>query len=150
AGAPAGRRVTLAYVFPASLQPHDLRRVVIELGAEMRAQTVEGPGYLALDAATDEPEEAIRANALAFLQGRMRTVELHPDVWRAVTIADPADTEARLAEVDESKYSYRELDDFSDTLKRRLLNVAEVSKVQRSGVLNEQIYLEYSQERLAK
>jgi multidrug efflux pump subunit AcrB len=152
AGSPAGRRVTLAYVFPTSLSPHDLRRVVAQLGERMgpATLTIEGPGYLGLDAATDESEEAVRANALAFLQDRMRTVELHPDVWRAVTIVDPADAESRLAEVDESKYSYRELDDFSDALKRRLLNVAEVSKVTRSGVLSEQIDLEYSQERLAK
>src|SRR5262249_45037055 len=79
-----------------------------------------------------------------------RTVELHPDVWRAVIVVDPKDAEAKLAEVAESKYTYRELDDATDALKRRLLGVTEVSKVTRSGVLSEQIYLEYSQERLAK
>lgn len=152
-----GRRVTLAYAFPASLDPHSLRRVMAQLGDYVREHDlgrdvipIEGPGYLGLDAATDMPEERIREGALRFLQTRMRTVELHPDVWRAVVIIDPKDTEQKLALVDESKYSYRELDDFSDALKRRLLGIPEVSKVTRSGVLSEQIYLEYSQERLAK
>ncbi len=151
------RRVTLAYAFPASLEPHALRRVVAQLGAYLRerdlahdVQTIEGRGFLGVDGATDLSEERLRESALAFLQERMRTVELHPDVWRAVVIVDPAETEKRLAEVAESKYSYKELDLYTDELKRRLQGVAEVSKVSRSGVLPEQIYLEYSQDQLAK
>jgi multidrug efflux pump subunit AcrB len=151
------RRVTLAYAFPASLDPRDLRRSISQLadyvkekGLARDVREIEGAGVLGLDAATDLPEERIRDGALNFLKDRMRTVELHPDVWRAVVIIDPKDTEARLAEVVESKYSYRELDDFTDSLKRRLLGVPEVSKVTRSGVLSEQVYLEYSQERLVK
>src|SRR5262249_26299920 len=143
--------------FPASLDPHDLRRTIAQLADYVRehdlgkdVMEIEGNGFLGLDAATDMPEERIREGALRFLQDRMRTVELHPDVWRAVVIIDPKDTEAKLAAVEESKYSYRELDDFTDALTRRLLGVPEVSKVTRSGVLSEQIYLEYSQERLAK
>ena len=41
------------------------------------------------------------------------------------------------------------LDDFTDLIQRTLQRVPEVSKVQRAGVLGEEIYLEYSDDRLA-
>ena len=44
---------------------------------------------------------------------------------------------------------YRDLDRFTDLIKRALQTVPQVSKVTRAGLLPEQIYLEYSQERLA-
>jgi hypothetical protein len=47
------------------------------------------------------------------------------------------------------KYSYRELDDFTDLISRTLLGIPQASKTQRAGVLNQTIYLDYSQERLA-
>ena len=47
------------------------------------------------------------------------------------------------------RYSYRQLDDFTDLIQRTLQRVPEVSKVQRAGVLGEEIYLEYSDDRLA-
>jgi multidrug efflux pump subunit AcrB len=47
------------------------------------------------------------------------------------------------------KYTYAELDHYTDLIARNLQNVDEVSKVDRSGVLPQTIYLDYSQERLA-
>ena len=47
------------------------------------------------------------------------------------------------------KYSYRELDDFTDLIGRTIQGAAEVAKIDRKGVLPEQIYLDYSQQRLA-
>jgi multidrug efflux pump subunit AcrB len=150
------RRASLAYAFPATLDPHTLRRVVQQLADYAAQQNLgkdvrvfEGRGFLGIDAATDLSEERIQEGALRFLQERMRTAELHPDVWRAIVVVDPKETETKLRAVAESKYSYRELDDFTDRLQRRLEGVEEVSKVQRSGVLSEQVYLEYSQDRLA-
>lgn len=151
------RRVTLAYAFPASLDPHALRRVTAQMGDYVIDRKLcrdvihfEGPGFLGLDAATEGSEDTIQAGALRFLQEKLRTAELHPDVWRAIVVVDPKETEDKLRAVAESKYSYRELDDFTDKLQRRLQGVEEVSKVQRSGVLPEAVYLEYSQERLAE
>jgi multidrug efflux pump subunit AcrB len=51
--------------------------------------------------------------------------------------------------VAEARYSYRELDDFTDDLKKRLQSVPEVAKVTRAGVLPEVVYLDYSQERIS-
>jgi multidrug efflux pump subunit AcrB len=154
--ATTGRRASLAYAFPANLDPKGLRRVVEQLGQYATERKIardvrffEGPGFMGLDAEGPADEATIRDGALRFLQDRMRTSELHPDVWRAVVIFDPKDTEDRLGAVVESKYSYRELDEFTDAIKHRLQSVPEVAKVQRSGVLGERIFLDFSQERLA-
>src|ERR1700730_13322198 len=47
------------------------------------------------------------------------------------------------------KYSYAELDDFSDLIARTLQGAPETSKVERRGVLPQTIYLEFSENRLA-
>src|SRR5262249_37107716 len=65
-------------------------------------------------------------------------------------IHDPRETESKLAAVAGAKYSYRELDDFTALIQRTLQGTPEVSKVDRSGVLAERIYLDYSQQRLAE
>ena len=63
---------------------------------------------------------------------------------------------AKLAAVAGEKYSYRELDEFTDIMEKALLATGRkdvgaplVAKVDRSGMLPEKIYLLYSQERLA-
>ena len=81
---------------------------------------------------------------------RLHQSEIHPDSWPAAFIRDPADTEARLAAVAGDKYSYRELDDFTDLMGRTLQGAPEVAKIDRKGVLPEQIFLDYSQQRLAE
>ena len=50
---------------------------------------------------------------------KLHQSEIHPDSWPAAFIRNPADTEARLAAVAGDKYSYRELDDFTDLMGER-------------------------------
>ena len=47
------------------------------------------------------------------------------------------------------KYTYRELDEFTDLISKTLKTLPQVSKVERKGMLDEKVYLVYSQERLA-
>jgi multidrug efflux pump subunit AcrB len=149
------KRGSLVYSFPASIDPRPLRRVLEHLATYAEGRKLasdirffEGTGFFGLDAETTQSEEEIKQGALLFLRNRMNTSELHPDVWRAIVVFDPAETEAKLRGVAEARHSYRELDDFTDTLKKRLQSVPEVAKVTRSGVLPEAVYLDYSQERL--
>jgi len=152
-----GRRASLIYAFPSTVDPKELRRVVKTMGEYAQEQGhvaqdvryLEGDGFIGLDARTDADEEKIRSLALAFVRERLRTSELHPDVWRAAVIFNPAQTETKLGEVAEAKYSYRQLDDYTDTLRKALLAVPIVSKVSRSGLLPERVFLDFSQERLA-
>jgi multidrug efflux pump subunit AcrB len=81
---------------------------------------------------------------------------IHPDAWPAFVVRAPSEISAQLKRVAGEKYSYRELDDFTDDIAKALLATARtadgpplVAKVTRTGILNEKIYLLYSQERLA-
>src|SRR5215471_15689876 len=155
AAAAAGPRAAVAVAFPQSINPSDLRelaqRWVRDVGARggEDARLFEGPGFLGVDAATNQTDEQILAGLRAFIAERIRTTELHPDAWRAAVIRDPKDTEARLAAVAGDKYSYRELDEFTDAIQKRLHLLDIVSTVDRAGVLPETVTLEYSQEKLA-
>jgi len=44
-----------------------------------------------------------------------------PDIWQPVVIRNPEDAQARLDTVAGDKYSFRELDDFTDLIKRGLM-----------------------------
>ena len=81
--------------------------------------------------------------------GGCRSPTSIPTAWGPILIRDPQTTRDRLAEVASNRYSYRQLDDFTDLIQRTLQRVPLVAKVQRAGVLPEQIYLDYSHERLA-
>jgi multidrug efflux pump subunit AcrB len=149
-------RATLVVNFPASINSRPLRRgaelaarALVDDGVGADARVLEGPGYLGIDLTTAAADEALVRALIGYAQQRMRLSELHPDVWRPVVVRDPKDTEARLATVIGDRYSYRELDEFTDQIQRYLQTVPMVSKVTRSGVVPEQVYLEYSQERLA-
>ena len=54
-----------------------------------------------------------------------------------------------LGSVAGDKYSYRELDAQTEKIEKSLKTIPQVSKVNRSGVVSEQVELLYSQERLA-
>jgi multidrug efflux pump subunit AcrB len=66
-----------------------------------------------------------------------------------VIIRDVKGTRAKLAAAGGLKYSYAQLDNFTDLISRSLLGVAQTSRVERRGVLPQAVYIEYSQERLA-
>jgi len=150
-------RVTVIYAFPLSVAPGPVRADFENIaGIASRNRTLtdlhffEGPGYVGLDARTTFDDATIRQRGEQLIQVNLHRSEIHPDAWQPAIIRDPAETEARLAEVAGAKYSYHDLDNYTDLLQRTLQGVPETSKVSRSGVLPEQIYLDYSQQRLAQ
>jgi multidrug efflux pump len=155
AGAP-GPRVAIVYGFPRSIAPRLVRthfelfgRYGEEKGAFSDVDFFEGPGFVGLDAVCARSDAHLFALADEFIRERMKASELHPDTWRAITIRDPREIESKVAAAAGDRYSYRELRDFTDLIKRTLLAVPVVAKVQVAGVLPEKVYLNYSQERLA-
>lgn len=152
----AGSRFTLVHAFPQSVSPRLIRltleefsRYTTENGIARDIRLIEGAGFVGLDGDTNEDDGALLTHVQRFAEERLRPSEMHPDSWDPVVIRDPRAAEARLASVAGAMYSYRELDDFTDLIKRTLQTIPQVSKVTRSGVLPEAIYLYYSQERLA-
>ncbi len=150
-----GVRASLVVPFPLGVEPHALREVRADLAARAAergardVRVLEGPGFLGVDALTVADDAKILETAQSYAGERLRASDVHPDVWRPFVVRDPADTERLLAEVAGERYSYRELDAYSDQLVKAVQGVAEVSKVTRAGVLGDVIYIDYSQEKLA-
>ena len=155
-GDAAAPRVSVIACVPQSIGPEALARPIgllvkeaTDTGFARDVRPILGTGFIGIDAVVEHDDAAILAFIGRFVQERLHSSEFHPDVWSPAVIRDPRDTRARLAAVAGEKYSYRELDDFTDLIKHTLQTVAQVSKIDRSGVLNEKVYLDYSQERLA-
>jgi len=158
-----GPRVTLVFGFPISISSRlvdpaidQFAKYAEKSGLARDVRLIEGPGFVAVDSATAGSDAQIIAFLDRFIRERLRASEVHPDVWDPVLIRDPAQTAAALAKNPGDRYSYREMDNFTKLIERTLLGVTValdktpiVTKVSRSGVLDEQIFLEYSQERLA-
>src|SRR5216684_228342 len=152
-----GTPVTIVYSFPQSLS---LSRTIKDAGqlfeeqAEqagiVRApQLIQGSGFIALDGISTANDASIRNFLRTFFQTRLQRSDLHPDAWDPIIVRDPQETREQLAKVVGDKYSYADLDDFSDLIARTVQGAPETSKVERRGVLPQAVYLEYSQDRLA-
>ena len=150
-------RVSIVYAFPLSVSASLVRDSFVSLVQSAVPGTLiadphffEGSGYVGVDVASALSDDQLRTLGRRIALERLHSAEIHPDAWPAVFIRNPDETQARLAAVAGDKYSYRELDNFTDLIGRTLQGAPEVAKIDRKGVLQEQIYLDYSQERLAQ
>ena len=149
-------RVTALYCFPESVSPDTVRRGFGSFSQESQhdhiftdARVLVRPGFVGIDGSSALSDSEIQAYIARYIRQRLHASELHPDAWGPILIRDTAQTREKVAGVAGDKYSYRELDDFTDLIARTLIGTPEASKYQRAGVWPEQIYLEYSQDRLA-
>ena len=149
-------RFTIVLNYPQSISSDLVRkgldlfaRFTRELGYARDIRLIDGSGFVGVDGASAESEEKLLGYMQQFFQERAQEAELDPDVWLPIVIRDPNQTVEKMRAAAGDKYSYREMDDFTDTIEKTLKTVPLVSKITRSGILNERIYLEYSQERLA-
>jgi multidrug efflux pump len=110
---------------------------------------IQGSGFVGVDVAGHFDDAAFRDVFHRFLRDRMRVSEMHADAWQEVVVRDPRETQAKLTSVAGDKYTYRELDEVTDVIEKTLKTLPIVSKVTRSGLLDEKVFLFYSQERLA-
>ena len=155
---PGVSRVSLVFVLPRKVNTQAVTPVLgafiqdlHDLHPGWNIQPLKGPGFVGVDfpAPKGVDDAGIIALSNNFLNQRLGLYQFHPDVWNPVVIRQTASTQEQLSKAGGDKYSYRELDDFSDLIARNLSMAAEVSKVNRSGVLPEQITLAYSQVQLA-
>jgi len=148
-------RATIVVSYPPAISADPFRRIgaaAVSFFADLGdddGRIVEGPGFMAIDLHATHDDETLRQTLRRFAETHLRLSELHPDVWRSIVVRDPRQTLAQLTEGAGDKFSYRELDDYTDLIQRHLQSIPLVSKVTRSGVLSEAIYLDYSQEKLA-
>ena len=155
--------ISILYCFPPVV---DKRMIVLGVTqfaeyARLRStarniRILEGPGFVGIDGESTANDKTALDALHAFLAERYGTMDVHPDAWEPFVVRDPSEVQARLAAVAGEKYSYRELDNFTDAMEKALLATARtpdgpplVAKVVRSGILPEKVYLIYSQHRLA-
>jgi hypothetical protein len=138
------------FAFPQSIAGDLVREtfgIVIRRVAERKIinspHMFEGSGFLGADFSSQLGDDQLRAAAQQVVQETVHQSELHPDAWPAVFIRDPKDTEQALTAVAGDRYSYRDLDDFTDLIGRTVQGAPQVAKIERKGVLPEQIYLTY-------
>ena len=149
-------RVAGIYCYPSSVSPAAVERPFAIFVAQAQRDGIAHDirplsvgSCSGIDFATSKSDDEIRAYGQQFIEKRLQEYDFHPDAWGPIIIRDPQSTKERIAEVASDRYSYRQLDDFTDLVQRTLQRVPEVAKVQRAGVLPEEIYLEYSDDRLA-
>lgn len=152
----AARRTALLMPYPLSVNldvPRHNRDMAFDFIKEKKAGRdavpIDGPGFVGIDADLGPDDNLIRRLAGEFISERLRPSEVHPDAWQIVLVRDPAATAQSMRALAGARYSYHELDTFSDLVQRTLQTLPLVSKVTRAGVLKERIFLEYSQQRLA-
>ena len=152
----AGARTAVVLAHPIGMDPESLRRVAESLRSSWVTrkvgegiQVLQGSGFIALDLSTTRSEQDLRKELQHFADENIRSDQVHPDLWLPVIVRDPNDTARLLASVAGDKYSYREMDNFTDFIERQLKLIPLVSKVERAGVLDEQVYLTFSRNRLA-
>jgi multidrug efflux pump subunit AcrB len=149
-------RFTIVFNFPQSISFKMLRapiemfvRYIEEKNIAKDIRVLNGAGFVGIDGTSNETDEQILNHLSQFVLERLQAAEFHPDLWRSVVIYDPKETYSKLLSVAGDKYSYREMDEYTELLEKTLKTLPIVSKVTRSGVLSEAVYLLYSQERLA-
>jgi multidrug efflux pump subunit AcrB len=156
-GAPAaGARLTIVQPLPSTVTPSSAESAMGEFirramtaGVLSDVRAFMRPGFVGIDGVWTLDEAQLGAYLGQFMASRLRPLELHPDAGSPIVVNDPSGTVDRLWAVAGDRYTYRELDDYTDLIARTLRTLPIVAKVDRSGVLNEQVTLEYSQERLA-
>src|SRR5262249_41109307 len=143
-GTRAAGRATLVLCFPPDSPPAVLERLATSargyfatLANVSDARLIDGPGFLGLDAATTLGDAERRAHVREFAADHVRLSELHPDVWPLVVVHDPNDTYAALAAVAPDRYTYQELDKYTELVQRYLQRLPLVARATRSGVLPE-------------
>ncbi len=112
-------------------------------------QVLDQPGFVAMDGLSTQTDAQLLEAARRYLLETLQLSSLHPDAWAPVVIRALDTTQTRLATVAGDKYTYRELDDATDRITKAVKTVDQVSKVSRTGILPENVFLYYSQARLA-
>lgn len=129
---------------------HEFVRAATADGVLRDVRTIPGSSFVAVDAMTDYDSTRFAAYGAQYLREHLRTSEFHPDAWPGLAIWNLDNIKNTLATVAGDKYTYRELENYTDLIKRTLQTVSQATKIEKAGVLEERIFLTYSQDRIAQ
>src|SRR5438309_1379377 len=127
--------VAIIYSFPRSICPATMLDAVqlFEQQAEeegtLRApHVIPGSGFIAVDGVSDKDDASINRYVEGFFQNQLQRSDLHPDGWTPIIIRDARDVRAKLTDVAGDKYSYADLDNFSDLIGRTVQGAPETDR----------------------
>jgi hypothetical protein len=148
--------VSVVQHFPRNLDP-ELVRAPFRLFQQQAMQSAvfldfhfySGSGFAGTDFLTTLTADQVAAVVEKFKAENLHAAEFHPDAWPTLVIGDLSELESKMTAAAGDKYTYRELEDITETMQKTLQAVPIVSKVERSGILPERVLLTFSQERLA-
>ncbi|MGC2444284.1 efflux RND transporter permease subunit [Candidatus Binatus sp.] len=155
-GGDASKRATIVVAFPLGLDSPNIGEslrgtlgpCLAGSGSLGDIRPIAGRGFVGLDGIANSDDQLQRA-FMACVEKKYGSASFDPDIWQPFVVRNPDDAQARLDSVAGDKYSFRELDDFTDLIQRGLTGVPQVSKILISGDLPQWINLEYSQSKLA-
>src|SRR5262249_26907049 len=151
-------RVALVTQFPEAIGASNVARVrdalipyLRDSGYARDLRPFDGSGFVGFDAvpATSRDLRQVVQDFVTEHVGASVFPAIHPDAWPPVLIRDPSEAEAALSASAGDKYTYHQLERYTDLMQRVLETLPNVEKVARSGILPEWVQLAYSQRRLA-
>ena len=86
------------------------------------AHIVEGEDYIAVDFATTDDDKSIMSFVHRFVEENIKVAEIHPDAWQPMVVRDPDKTLEVMQAVAGDKYSYRDLDNYTEAIEEILGN----------------------------
>jgi len=146
-------RLSFIVALPGSTDTTALNNIIelltinlLEDGIATSISQLNGPSFIGLDLTPLVNEEALFEYATSFSKEKLGLSSFHIDAWDPVLIKDTKETQKKLKAVDGDKYSYRDLENITELMGETYQTLQEVSIIQRSGTLNQIIYLDYSQD----
>jgi len=126
-----------------------LRTQIQKRGLSTDLAIAEGPSFVSIHLKGIQSGTNWSDQIQQLWEGMPQRADVHPDIWDPIIIAPSVNMEEALHRGAGPKYSYRELDDFTDRIEKAIKVAPEVSRVTRVGVLEEQIEVQASRTRLA-
>ncbi len=146
-------RVSFIVALPGSVDTTALNSVMelltinlLEEGIATQINQLSGPSFIGLDLTPLANEEALFDYTSSFAREKLGISGFHIDAWDPVLIKDPSETQKKLKAVDGDKYSYRDLENITELMAETYQTLQEVSIIERSGNLDQRVYLDYSQD----
>src|SRR5262245_19379828 len=141
---------------PSGIDPSFLREAADQLIDQVRnhklgadLQLIEGRAFVGIRFSSTERSKDLSRAVQRVWEEMPQRADIHPDVWDPIVIAPDAPINESLRKQAGPKYSYRELDDFTDRIEKAIKVAPEASRVIRVGLLEEQVEIQASQSRLA-
>ena len=146
-------RLSLIVAMPGSVDTTALSSVLelltsnlLEDGIATNIKQLKGTSFIGLDLSPLVDRESILEYTSTFSKEKLGLSGFHIDAWDPIAINKTSETIKKLREVNGDKYSYKDLENMTELMTETFQTLQDVSIIERSGNLDQRIYLDYSQD----